>query len=70
MTILLLSNFYVDIYINSHVLNNRWVEVKGGPTKHDYNFLQFHMHWGETCERGSEHLIDGEAYSAEVIFYA
>jgi hypothetical protein len=25
------------------------------------------MHWGDTIARGSEHLIDGKPYSAEVL---
>ena len=24
------------------------------------------MHWGDTIERGSEHMIDGKPYAAEV----
>lgn len=40
--------------------------VTGGPVKNEYNFLQFHMHWGDILERGSEHLLDGKAFSAEV----
>lgn len=40
--------------------------VSGGPVNHQYNFLQFHMHWGDNLERGSEHLLDNKAYSAEV----
>ena len=27
------------------------------------------MHWGDNLDRGSEHLIDNHAYSAEVIQY-
>lgn len=42
--------------------------VAGGPTHNEHNFLQFHMHWGDTSERGSEHLIDGKAFSAELHF--
>jgi hypothetical protein len=40
--------------------------VSGGPVNHRFSFLQFHMHWGDNMDRGSEHLIDGKAYSAEV----
>ena len=38
----------------------------GGPVSNSYNFLQFHMHWGDSIERGSEHLVDGHPYAAEV----
>lgn len=42
--------------------------VSGGPVQNEYNFLQFHMHWGDSLERGSEHLLDGKPYSAEIHF--
>ncbi len=43
--------------------------VTGGPLKeHRYQFLQFHMHWGQSNDHGSEHLINGKQYSAEVCF--
>lgn len=41
-------------------------EVSGGPVSNFYSFLQFHMHWGDSIERGSEHLVDGHPYAAEV----
>lgn len=40
--------------------------VSGGPVQNEYNFLQFHMHWGDFLDKGSEHLIDNRPYSAEV----
>lgn len=48
--------------------NSLKTEVSGGPVDHCYNFLQFHMHWGDSIERGSEHLLDGKAFSAEVFW--
>ncbi|CAB3399888.1 unnamed protein product [Caenorhabditis bovis] len=33
-----------------------------------FKLLQFHFHWGEDSSVGSEHLIDGQAYSGEVHF--
>lgn len=41
--------------------------IKGGPVNDEYRFLQFHMHWGDTIERGSEHLIDDKPFAAEVL---
>ena len=41
--------------------------VSGGPSHSEFSFLQFHMHWGDTIEKGSEHLINGKPYAAEVI---
>jgi hypothetical protein len=52
--------------VDGHPKNNS--RVRGGPTNHVHSFLQFHMHWGDCLERGSEHLIDNKAYSAELHF--
>lgn len=42
-------------------------EVSGGPLNEDnYKFAQFHMHWGVDDTKGSEHLVDGQSYPAEV----
>ena len=54
--------FQVDGYANNRS------GIFSGPVKYDYNFLQFHMHWGETEADGSEHMIDGKSYAAEVNF--
>lgn len=40
--------------------------VQGGPLKHKYCLEQFHFHWGGSEDKGSEHLIDGQHYSAEL----
>lgn len=40
--------------------------IEGGPLSHKYKFLQFHFHWGKNDNEGSEHLIDGKQYSAEL----
>jgi len=37
-----------------------------GPLQHEYEFLQMHMHWGDTDTCGSEHTVDGQAYAAEL----
>ena len=42
--------------------------VSGGPVFGEYNFLKFHMHWGDSIEKGWEHLIDGKSHTAEVWF--
>lgn len=33
-----------------------------------YNFAQFHFHWGSSDLTGSEHLVNGEQYPAELHF--
>lgn len=35
----------------------------------EYQFLQFHMHWGSNDLEGSEHVLDGIRYPAEVKFF-
>jgi carbonic anhydrase len=40
--------------------------LEGGPYRHTYRAEQFHFHWGQASHEGSEHLIDGEAYAAEL----
>ena len=45
----------------------RFVDITGGPAALDeYKFLQFHMHWGTNENEGSEHVIDGIRFPAEV----
>ena len=42
--------------------------AKNGPfPENDVYFLeQFHAHWGRSSLQGSEHLVDGHAYSGEL----
>lgn len=40
--------------------------LEGGPLQHDYQVAQFHLHWGKTNTAGSEHLVDGRSYPAEL----
>ncbi|XP_004643148.1 carbonic anhydrase 1 isoform X1 [Octodon degus] len=40
--------------------------LKGGPLSDSYQLVQFHFHWGSTDEYGSEHLVDGDKYAAEL----
>jgi carbonic anhydrase len=35
---------------------------------HRYRLDQFHCHWGDSDQQGSEHTIDGKYYSAEMHF--
>ena len=41
-------------------------EINFGAEQNEFDFLQVHMHWGENTSRGSEHLVDGQAFAAEV----
>lgn len=42
--------------------------MTGGPLKKDgkYNLLQFHFHWGNTSQQGSEHTVDGREFPMEM----
>ncbi|XP_045193507.1 carbonic anhydrase 1-like isoform X2 [Mercenaria mercenaria] len=41
-------------------------ELKGGPLTDVYKLEQFHLHWGSSDDHGSEHMIDGQKYAAEL----
>lgn len=40
--------------------------ITGGPVSDEYQFLQFHMHWGSNELEGAEHVIDGARLPGEV----
>lgn len=42
--------------------------LTGGPLHHNYKLVQFHAHWGKNCSCGSEHIVNGKHYSAELHF--
>jgi hypothetical protein len=50
-------------------INSLLEDITGGPTIDEYQFLQFHMHWGSNDNEGSEHVIDGLRLPAEVRKY-
>ncbi|OQR66546.1 carbonic anhydrase 2-like [Tropilaelaps mercedesae] len=49
----------VDVESENH-------NLEGGPLNHRFRLVQFHSHWGETGCNGSEHTVDGEAFSGEL----
>ena len=40
--------------------------VSGGGLVGSYKTIQFHLHWGPKEDEGSEHVVNGTAYPAEV----
>lgn len=40
--------------------------LTGGPLTENYQIAQFHFHWGQSSDRGSEHTIDGKMFASEV----
>lgn len=49
----------------SHPSGNGY-QLSGGPLLHKYQLKQFHFHWGAGDGQGSEHLVNGKAYPAEL----
>lgn len=41
--------------------------LHGGPLSDKYQLEQYHCHWGANNDVGSEHLVDGLSYAAEVV---
>ncbi|XP_065657455.1 carbonic anhydrase 13 [Hydra vulgaris] len=56
--------------ISFSAVNNAEIMFSGGSLKNRYAFREMHFHWGEVrhgkCDRGCEHTIDGNSYSAEM----
>ena len=40
--------------------------VSGGGLVGSYKTIAFHLHWGPDEDKGSEHVVNGKAYPAEV----
>lgn len=40
--------------------------LRGGPLTGSYRLRQFHLHWGSADDHGSEHVVDGVRFAAEV----
>ncbi|CAH1155584.1 unnamed protein product [Phaedon cochleariae] len=47
-------------------VNGEGSELTGGPLDGKYVLEQFHCHWGESNDRGSEHTINGETFAGEL----
>ena len=53
------------IWIERYYLSSL-IGITGGPVSDEYQFLQFHMHWGSNNLEGAEHVIDGVRLPGEV----
>lgn len=57
--------------IRKKLLDNEFFKstaLSGGPLDGEYELWQFHAHWGDCNEKGSEHTVKGKMYSGEVIY--
>ncbi|CAF1186774.1 unnamed protein product [Adineta steineri] len=55
----------VGTYIGNNPMSLR---LNGGGLNGTYEFLQFHLHWGENYKSGSEHQVNGMKYAGEIHF--
>lgn len=46
--------------------NNISMQIKGSDYQEELKVLQFHFHWGENTDQGSEHYMNAEKYPLEV----
>ena len=53
----------LTISFDSNVYN-----VSGGNLPGTFTTVQFHLHWGSSNDKGSEHTVDGMMYPAEVCY--
>ncbi|KAM6349603.1 carbonic anhydrase 1-like [Podargus strigoides] len=56
-----------SFHVNFEDKDNQSV-LTGGPLTGTYRLRQFHFHWGQTDEQGSEHTVDGRKYASELHF--
>lgn len=56
------KNLLIDVF----TILDAFAVLTGGPLTGTYRLRQFHFHWGQTDEQGSEHTVDGRKYASEV----
>ncbi|XP_068252325.1 carbonic anhydrase 1-like isoform X1 [Nyctibius grandis] len=54
-----------SFHVNFEDKDNQSV-LTGGPLTGTYRLRQFHFHWGQNDEQGSEHTVDGQKYASEL----
>ncbi|KAM6281290.1 carbonic anhydrase 1-like [Porphyrio hochstetteri] len=54
-----------SFHVNFEDKDNQSV-LTGGPLTGTYRLRQFHFHWGQTDNQGSEHTVDGTKYASEL----
>ncbi|UJR15476.1 hypothetical protein I4U23_002419 [Adineta vaga] len=46
--------------------NSSLLKLSGGNLNGIFEFVGFHLHWGENYKSGSEHQVDGKKYTGEI----
>ena len=59
------SNLYVSKLSTVLIISFR-LKVSGGHLPGPYQLAQFHFHWGDATNPGSEHLVAGHRHFAEI----
>ncbi|CAM4827616.1 unnamed protein product, partial [Rotaria magnacalcarata] len=67
---------YFTVKNNGHtiisIINNAYeqlsIQLRGGGLNGTFDFVNFHLHWGENHKSGSEHQINGIKYAGEIHF--
>lgn len=59
------------VHMTEHITNikndlNPLVNISGGPLSYSYRIYEIQLHFGRTDHQGSEHLLAGFAFPAEV----
>ncbi|KAL1116052.1 hypothetical protein AAG570_005547 [Ranatra chinensis] len=57
---------------NENKVHPAEINLRGGPLSGIYTFNNYHLHWGDVGELGSEHAIDGVKFQGEMhgVFYS
>ncbi|KAL1116053.1 hypothetical protein AAG570_005548 [Ranatra chinensis] len=57
---------------NENKVHPAEINLRGGPLSGLYTFNNYHLHWGDVGELGSEHAIDGVKFQGEMhgVFYS
>ncbi|CAF1077168.1 unnamed protein product [Adineta ricciae] len=60
---------------NGHTIVGTWnasysasLKLVGGDLNGSFDFVSFHLHWGENYRSGSEHQVNGNKYAGEIHF--
>ncbi|CAF3332999.1 unnamed protein product [Rotaria socialis] len=62
------NNGHTIISIMSTAYEQLSVQLRGGGLNGTFDFVNFHLHWGENYKSGSEHQVNGIKYAGEIHF--